>query len=95
MFSPEGILTSVVFVRLAVTAGIVVVAWLCGDAARRLIARIGNLRKVDASLIYLFGQIARGAILALAGIIVLGTLGIDVRPWWPASVWSVWPSAWP
>ena len=78
MFSPEGILKSAPFLRLAITVAIVVVAWLSADAARRIIARIGNLRKVDASLIYLFGQVARGAILAVAGIIVLGTLGIDV-----------------
>ncbi len=78
MFSPESILKSALFVRLAITVAIAVVAWLSADAARRIIVRVGNLRKVDASLIYLFGQVARGGILAVAGIIVLGTLGIDV-----------------
>ncbi len=64
--------------RLAATAVVVVVAWGCGDAAARLILRLGYLRKVETSLVNLFAQAARGGILAIGGIIALGTLGIDV-----------------
>ena len=33
----------------------------------------------------LFGQIARIALIAVGAVVVLGSLGINVRRWWPAS----------
>ena len=38
---------------------VVAVAWGCGDAAARLILRLGYLRKVESSLVKLFAQAAR------------------------------------
>ncbi len=64
--------------RLIVTAIVVAVAWLAGDAARRVIARLGKLRKIEPSLLHLFGEVARGAILTIGGIVALGTLGVNV-----------------
>ena len=64
--------------RLTVTAIVVAVAWLAGDGARRGIERLGRLRKIEPSLLHLFGEVVRGGIFAIGGIVALGTLGIDV-----------------
>ena len=64
--------------RFFIGIGVFLLFWLAAEAVRRIVVRVGRVRKVDRDLARFLGRTARVTILVFGVVTGLGTMGVNV-----------------